>query len=74
MDRKRVDDVLYEYIVKFEDTPPLLYGCDYHDEAVLAIIENAIKTGKKLTLNDYPDDMGERVITLPFPNIEGKKG
>ena len=42
MDQKRVDDVLYEYIVKFEDTPPLLYGCDYHDEAVLAIIENAI--------------------------------
>lgn len=57
------EKILYEYALKFGETPPLPYGRDYDDEEILEAIDKAMKTGEKITLDTYPDDLQERVIT-----------
>ena len=58
---KNIDDLLMEYALKFEDTPPLPYSMNYDDEPIVAAIKKALKTGEKLTLESY-GDVGEGVI------------
>lgn len=57
------EKILYEYALKFGEIPPLPYGRDYDDEEILEAIDKAMKTGEKITLDTYPDDLQERVIT-----------
>lgn len=62
MEEKNID-VLMEYAIKFGNFPPLLYGLDLDDDVVIKVAEKALKRGKPATLDDYPDDVGERVVT-----------
>lgn len=63
MVEKTNDEILMAYATKFGEIPPLPYGCDYDDEVILEAIAKAMKTGEKITLDTYPDDLQERVIT-----------
>ena len=63
MEMSGIDKILFDYAMKFGDIPPLPYGRDYDDEEILKAIENAMKTGEKITLDTYPDDINEGVIT-----------
>ena len=58
-----IEKLLMEYAMKFGELPPLPYSYDYDDEPIVKAIKHAIATGNKLTLNDYPDDINEGVIT-----------
>ena len=57
------DAILKEYFMKFNECPPLLYSLDYDDEIVIEMMKKALKKGKPFTINDYPEEVGERVIT-----------
>ena len=63
MELTGTEKILYEYALKFGEIPPLPYGRDYDDEEILKAIDKAMKTGEKITLDTYPDDLQERVIT-----------
>ena len=63
MELTGTEKILYEYARKFGELPPLPYGRDYDDEEILEAIDKAMKTGEKITLDPYPDDLQERVIT-----------
>lgn len=63
MELTGTEKILYEYALKFGEIPPLPYGRDYDDEEILEAIDKAMKTGEKITLDTYPDDLQERVIT-----------
>jgi len=63
MELTGTEKILYEYALKFGELPPLPYGRDYDDEEILEAIDKAMKTGEKITLDTYPDDLQERVIT-----------
>lgn len=63
MEMSGIYKILFDYAMKFGDIPPLPYGCNYDDEEILKAIENAMKTGEKITLDTYPEDIQEKVIT-----------
>lgn len=63
MELTGTEKILYEYALKFGEIPPLPYGRDYDDEEILEAIDKAMKTGEKITLDTFPDDLQERVIT-----------
>jgi hypothetical protein len=63
MELTGTEKILYEYALKFGEIPPLPYGRDYDDEEILEAIDKAMKTGEKITLDTYSDDLQERVIT-----------
>ena len=57
------DKLLMDYVMKFGELPPLPYSYDYDDEPIVKAIKNAIATGNKLIMDDYPEDINEGVIT-----------
>lgn len=63
MEMSGTDKILFDYAMKFGDIPPLPWGRNYDDEEILEAIAKAMKTGEKITLDTYPDDLQERVIT-----------
>ena len=57
------NDVLMEYAIRYGEFPPLPYGLDLDDDVVSEVAKKALERGTPATLDDYPDDVGERVVT-----------
>ena len=52
MEKKRFEDVAFEYEKAFDKKPPILTTLDVNDPLYLEQLEKAIKSGKPITRND----------------------
>jgi hypothetical protein len=52
MEKKKFEDVAFEYEKTFGQQPPILTTLDVNDPLYLEQLEKAIKSGKPITRND----------------------